>query len=316
MRRLMIVLFFFWADLIRKVRLLRWRLHRAALRSGYAILHYCSYRRLFVMAHLARYLRMTDKNQRYRSRVAEENYRCLLGPDPRFDYTWVAQRRMIIEMAATRGQNTALMREIEACAATLRAFIQVEELKKKPVILAPMHSVSDILAVIIGARATQLPVSVIVSSNADEYQRKDRELGGITNITYCSIHDAKENRASRLITDCMDAISGNRHFLIFPDMTPEYTAQTSSGKMETAPCRMFGRPAVIHSGITRIARLLSANTLCYTLYYDRGIKIHIDRVIHADQLADRLPENIETSIRRFPQDWLLWHMHSLYFYND
>ncbi|MBE0149747.1 ABC transporter, partial [Serratia fonticola] len=54
----------------------------------------------------------------------------------------------------------------------------------------------------------------------------------------------------------------------------------------------------------------------YYLYYDQELKIHIEPPVQARSLKARLPEIIETSIARHPEDWLLWHAHSLFFINE
>ncbi|MBS0968639.1 MULTISPECIES: hypothetical protein [Yersiniaceae] len=287
---------------------LRFRLARVLLRHVH-------YRWLFRLAHLARALGLTEKAQRYRSLVAQENCRCLLGDAQPLDFTWVAQRRVILEIAATWAQNPAFMREIEACAARLNQVLQPLLDAKTPIILAPMHNVSDIVAVIVGAKAIGLPLTVIVSSNADVYHPQERQQAGLENISYCSIHAPAEGRASQLMNDLPACASGARAMLLFPDMVQEYTQTAASGEMGAYPCRLFGRPASLHNGIVRLSRAISAQVVFYSLSFDNGLAISIDAPVPARQLPQRMPEIIEDALRRYPGEWLLWHLHSLFFTN-
>ncbi|EPV9178835.1 ABC transporter, partial [Yersinia enterocolitica] len=38
--------------------------------------------------------------------------------------------------------------------------------------------------------------------------------------------------------------------------------------------------------------------------------------LSAREVKNKLPELIETSLTQHPQDWLLWHSHSLFFINE
>jgi len=287
---------------------LRFRLARVLLRH----LHY---RWLFGLAHLARAVGLTGSAQRYRSLVARENCRCLLGDSQQIDFTWMSQRREILEIAATWAQNPAFVQEIEACAARLKQALQPLLDAKTPIILAPMHNVSDIVAVIIGAKAVGLPLTVIVSSNADVYHPQDRQQAGLENISYCSIHAPAEGRASQLMHDLPECAAGERVMLLFPDMVQEYTKLAATGEMGAYPCRLFDRPASLHNGIVRLSRAISAQVVFYSLSFDKGLVISVDAPVAARQLPQRMPEIIEDALRRYPGDWLLWHLHTLFFTN-
>ena len=90
------------------------------------------------------------------------------------------------------------------------------------------------------------------------------------------------------------------------------THEAQSGKIS---CRLFDRPAKLHSGVQRFSRIVSAKVVFYHLYYQQGIKIKIYSPLTPKEVAANLPSMIENTLRDYPQDWLLWHSHSLYFIN-
>lgn len=63
-------------------------------------------------------------------------------------------RRRLLEEAATRGQNPKLLQQIRACADELDAVVAPLHQQKTPYILAPLHTVSDVLAAMVGACVT------------------------------------------------------------------------------------------------------------------------------------------------------------------
>lgn len=61
--------------------------------------------------------------------------------------------------------------------------------------------------------------------------------------------------------------------IIFPDIPADYTVQTPEAQSGKISCRLFGRPAKLHSGVQRFSRIVSAQVVFYHLYYQHGIKI-------------------------------------------
>ncbi|AEX50011.1 lysophospholipid acyltransferase family protein [Rahnella aquatilis] len=270
---------------------------------------------IFAGLHTVRLLRLTGKDQNARSLVASENKRCLTGDDGKVDFTWTAQRRKALDYAATYGKNKKVISQLDACAAELDKIVVPLHQAKKPVMLAPLHMVSDILAGIVASKTCPGKGTVIVSSNAEHYIEQDRMKGGI-NLDYCSIHNKSQDVAKNMISACMEAAENKSNIIIFPDITPDYTIATDSAYSSKLKCRLFDRPAKLHNGVVRLAKMLSADVVFYYLYYDRGLKIRIFPAVSAKNVAEKMPEIIEHSIRSHPQDWLLWHLHSLYFINE
>lgn len=259
-------------------------------------------------------LRLVGRPFRLQNAVANENYRCLTGQAGRVNATWIAVRRRLLEEAATWGQNPAVLQQIRGCAAELDAVIAPLHQQKTPYILAPLHTVSDVLAAMVAACVTPGRASVVVSSSAELYNVQTRALGGIA-LSYCSIHQENRALAGNLMKLVTDVATGQENMVIFPDISPDYTLQAEGALAAKLPCRLFGRSAKLHNGVVRLAGVISAQVVFYHLSYDNGLRIHIHPPVASKQVASALPGIIESTLREHPQDWLLWHSHSLYFIN-
>ncbi|MFX2611467.1 ABC transporter [Enterobacter mori] len=258
--------------------------------------------------------RLLGRAFRLRNAVANENYRCLTGQTSRLDVAWMAVRRRLLEEAATWGQNTVLLQQIRACAAELDAVVAPLHQQNAPYILAPLHTVSDVLAAIIGASVTPGKASVVVSSSAELYSAPVRALGGVA-LAYCSIHQENKTLASGLMELITDVAVGQQNMIIFPDISPDYTSQAEGARVAKLPCRLFGRSAKLHSGLVRLSGAIAAQVVFYHLSYDNGLRIHIHPPVSSQNVASALPVIIESTLRKHPHEWLLWHSHSLYFIN-
>ena len=139
-------------------------------------------------------------------------------------------------------------------------------------------------------------------------------MGGVA-LSYCSIHQDNTSLASELMALMTNVSAGRENMIIFPDIPADYTVQTPEAQSGKISCRIFGRPAKLHSGVQRFSRIVSAQVVFYHLYYQHGIKIKIYSPLSPKEVAANLPPIIENTLRDYPQDWLLWHSHSLYFIN-
>lgn len=279
------------------------------------ILRHTDYRLALAVSEACRWLPFVNRGLRGRAAVARANQHALLGDGPSVDFIRQMRRRQVLELAATYGRNPQLMTEMASCSAQLNQIVAPLHAAGSPVILAPLHMVSDILAGMVGGEVSPGKATVIVSSGAEVYQEQARRQGGV-NLDYCSIHDDNRAIAGNLTSALMEAADNQRNIIIFPDITPDYTVTTNRARTAKLPCRLFNRPANVHSGVVRLARALSASVVFYYLYYDRGIKIHIFPPVEAAALPQALPEVIETALRQRPEDWMLWHAHSLFFINE
>lgn len=290
-------------------------LRRAQKHAVCWLLRHGNYRWFLGVAALGRWLRLSDRGERRRAFVAAANQQCLLGHGRQVDFAALSYRRRLLDLAATFGQNPQVQAQLERCTAQLNAVVEPLHQAGSPVVLAPLHMVSDVLAGMVGGAVFPCQATVIVSSSVEIYQEQLRQLGKV-NLSYCSIHDDNRAIAGNLMAAMMEAAEHRRNIIIFPDITPDYTVNTNEAATAKLHCRLFDRAANLHSGVIRVARALSAQVVFYYLYYDQEIKIHIDPPVPARSLKSKLPELIETSIARHPEDWLLWHSHSLFFINE
>lgn len=269
---------------------------------------------LLTIARALCWLHLLGRQYRGRTAVATQNYRCLTGADGHIDAAWIAMRRQLLEMGATWGQHPITLSQIQACTQELDAVVAPLVAQKTPVVLAPLHCVSDILAAMVGAGVTPGKASVVVSSSAESYTAASRKMGGVA-LSYCSIHQDNTALASELMALMTNVSEGRENMIIFPDIPADYTVQTHEAQSGKIRCRLFDRPAKLHSGVQRFSRIVAAQVVFYHLYYQQGIKIKIYSPLSPKEVAAKLPTIIENTLRDYPQDWLLWHSHSLYFIN-
>ncbi|WP_075181613.1 ABC transporter [Pantoea sp. 1.19] len=275
-------------------------------------LRFCPLPLLLAIARAGCALRLFGRGWRAQRAVATENIRSLTGQPPALPADWIALRRRLLEQAATWGQHPALRQQIQRCAAELDRVVAPLHRARQPVILAPLHTVSDVLAAMVGASVTPGKASVVVSASAEHYPADVRALGGVQ-LAYCSIHQQSDSLALRLAALVGDVTAGEQNLIIFPDITPDYTLQAEGALAARLPCRLFGRAAHLHQGAVRLAGMMSARVVVYHLWYEGGLHIRIHDPLAADQVADTLPTLIEQTLRARPHEWLLWHSHSLFF---
>jgi len=305
----------FWRNFTARCQWLAYKLQLIGYRAHCLLFRRLHYRIVFAFAHIRRSLKLTPRDVKLRAAVAESNRQCLLNDKKRFNYVWLTQRRQLLIQAVTYGQNRRLLRQLADCSAQLNSVVEPLQRAGQPVILAPLHMVSDVLTTMVGAAAYPGKATVITSRSADAHSEAERQLGGV-DLTYCSIHEDNKNIAGNLMTSVMEAAENKRNIILFPDITPDFTHFASKDQADKLHCRLFDRPASLHSGIIRLARMMSAKVVFYHLYFDKGLKIYIHDPVAAKNLKAEMPRIIEHSIRDHSTDWMLWHSHSLFFIND
>ncbi|WP_312990669.1 hypothetical protein [Atlantibacter hermannii] len=167
------------------------------------------------------------------------------------------------------------------------------------------------LAGIVGSNVYPGEATIIVSSSAQQFPP-----GNGIPITYCSIHDNEHQIASNLLMSLEQAVEHKRNIMLFPDITPDFTHQANISGSAKAKHVLFNRTAHLHNGIVRISRMMAAQVVFFYLYYDKGIKIFIYPPVSYREVNQKLPVIIEQSIVNHPDEWLLWHTHSLFFFNE
>ena len=283
-------------------------------KAVHRLIRYISMPLLLKVVNVLCRLQLIGRRYRGRTAVATENYRCLTGAEGRIDASSIALRRQLLEMGATWGQHRATMSQMQACVRELDAVVAPLVLQNEPVVLAPLHCISDILAAMVGAGVTPGKASVIVSSSAESYTVASRKMGNVA-LSYCSIHQDNTSLASEMMALVNNVIEGRENMIIFPDIPADYTVQTHEAHSGKINCRLFDRPAKLHSGVQRFSRIVGARVVFYHLYYQGGIKIKTYSPMSPKEVTKNLPLIIENTLRDYPQDWLLWHSHSLYFIN-
>ncbi|SFN24644.1 hypothetical protein SAMN05216516_104114 [Izhakiella capsodis] len=305
----------FWRNLTVRCQWLISKLQRVGYRAHCALFRYLHYRIVFAFSRARIFFKLIPRDVKLRAAVAESNRQCLLNDNKTFDYVWLTQRRKLLIEAVTYGRNRRLLRELADCSARLNGVVEPLQRAGQPVLLAPLHMVSDVLSTMIGATAYPGKATVITSRSANAHSEAERRLGGL-DLNYCSIHEDNKNIAGNLMTSVMAAAENKRNIILFPDITPDFTQFASKDKAEKLSCRLFERPASLHSGIIRLARMMSAQVVFYHLYFDKGLKIKIHEPVAPRMLKDEMPRIIEQSIHDYSTDWMLWHSHSLFFIND
>lgn len=261
-------------------------------------------------------LGLSSRQDRKNAYVALANKQSLLNVGHKLDYVRLSQRRRLLELSGTFGQNPQVLAQLEACKAQLNAVIEPLHRARERVVLAPLHMVSDVLAGIVGGGVYPGKATVIVSVGSEiTYSEEDRQRGGV-NLTYCSIHDDGREIADNLMKAIIETKKNKQNIIIFPDITPDYTMNVTTSNTKKLRCQLFGRPANLHTGVIRIARAMSAKVVFFFLYYDDGIKINILPAVPEKDLEKKLPVIIEASISQRADDWLLWNSHSLFFVNE
>ncbi|PKB89431.1 ABC transporter [Ewingella americana] len=305
----------FYKNIIVRCQYLFYKLRVISYRAHCLLFRYIDYRIIFVLSHISRFLGLTCRDVKLRAAVAQSNRQCLLNDNKKFDYIWLTQRRQLLIKAVTYGQNRSALQELSACSTKLNEVVEPLQREGQPVILAPLHMVSDVLGTMVGAGVFPGKATVITSRSADMHSEAERQMGGV-DLMYCSIHEDSKNIAEKLMASVMEAVEIKRNIILFPDITPDFTHFANKAKAEKLSCRIFDRPANLHSGIIRLARMMSAKVVFYHLYYDKGLHIYIHEPVSAKKLKNEMPRIIEKSIREYSTDWMLWHSHSLFFINE
>lgn len=228
-------------------------------------------------------------------------------------YEWVHVRRVFLEKCIIDYNAQEFNQDFLSMINELNGIIANVKKDGTPVILAPLHMVSDLLAVFVASKASQCKTTVIISAGAHKLTQKDFSHRGV-NLHYCSIHQSKYNFAEKMTILLDEVIAGDNNLIIFPDIIPSYSthnADTLNGSRLT--CRMFNRAASIHAGIIKLSKMTKAKVIPFYLSYGNSFSIHVYSPVCHLKIAEELPRILESAILNNSDDWLLWHYKKLYF---
>jgi hypothetical protein len=250
-------------------------------------------------------------------RYAAANFQSLMQSTERYSPKSLWRQKDYLEKSLYfhRAQQ---VRALRACAQKLERAAAEIRLGGQPILFAPLHVVSDVLAVLVVASMNLgHNHATAISSHGQGVALGPLEaesLKGLNiNLTQMDPLALKPGEFKAAIK----AIKQHRtHFVVFPDILPEITYRLNRKSMRTYDCSLFGRPAKLHSGLNDIARLSGATALFFCLMEKDGqLDIDILQAVPAAKLTEEGPRVIEAAIRKHARQWLLWHSPSLFYFN-
>jgi len=262
---------------------------------------------------LIKWLGFRNKKDRANEALSQENMKCLINGGKYRSFIRSKVQQEILETAATCAFNKSILKQLNQCSVELDNIVSKLHAQGNPVIMAPLHMLSDTLAAMVASNVTPMKATVIILSHSGEkYPQEICQSAGF-NIEYCPIDVNNGQLTKQLKTAYTEGIKQKTNIVIFPDITPYYTGADINKNKNMVACKIFNRPAHLHQGVIRFSKMLNAKVVFYYLHYDKGIKIHIYTPVEAVNVELETPKIIENAIKRSPESWLLWHQHFLYF---
>lgn len=208
--------------------------------------------------------------------------------------------------------NKCLEKDIMHCAQILSTHAGQD----RPVVFMPLHILNDNLAGVTATLAAGKNNYVVVTNSDDRVK--------LQQLPWYKTHLADRFHTINVETDRRDALpraikevrNKQACLTIFPDILPEYTARLVSRPQPKEQAVIFGRPALRHAGPAKIAGLTDAQVVPFYIYWHRGhLKIKVMPAMKAvDGLLD-LDRVIEEALREKPEQWMLWHFSSFFYFN-
>jgi hypothetical protein len=213
---------------------------------------------------------------------------------------------------ALHARNPTLIQEMTACGAELNRHLLALGEASGAIILAPMHMVSDIVAGSICSFVSR-PIFAISTHRQGSV--------GASEATFLADHritllDPGSNSGAKLKSAILATKRLQSFLVVYPDVPPEVSLHLTKKPMRTFSCEIFGKPALLHSGISELANLANAQVVFFCLTEIEGkLAVEITATLPANRLLAQMPAVIEAAIARYPQNWLLWHFSSLFYFN-
>lgn len=262
---------------------------------------------------LIKFLGFRSKQERVIEALSQENRKCLINDGKYHSLIRARAQQAVLETAATYGFNQEILKQLDDCSVELNKVVSRLHAQGNPVVMAPLHMLSDTLAAMVASKVTPMKATVIILSHSGEKYPQEICKNAGFNIEYCPIDVNNGKLTKQFKTAYAEGIMQKTNLVIFPDITPYYTNTNKNKIKNMIACKIFNRPAYLHQGVTRFSKMMNASVVFYYLYYEKGIKIYIYEPIESKNVELEMPKVIENSIRRSPESWLLWHQHFLYF---
>ena len=212
--------------------------------------------------------------------------------------------------------NRRLESDIKACARRIEECAEQARADGSPVILAPLHMVSETVALGICALVAPSKIWIVAARETGilkpDQLRRFRDFG--VDIVWL---DPLTLKSGELIQALSALKRGKGNFLIFPDSLPEITTRIFRKTMSTENYILFDRKAQLHSGLAKMAHMVGAKVLFFSLATRaERIVIEMIKVVPCEEISVELPAFIEAALRNTPQSWMLWHSPSSFFFNS
>lgn len=245
---------------------------------------------------------------------AEINVRRTAGDTCQVSYYRQWSEKRLLDNALYHN-DTRLLAQLHACGAELTDYLRLHTDPNRPVILSPLHMVSDVLASVLCALINP-GETLVISTHADDTlgnnEAQSLEAMGVRLKKLNPL--ASDGPALKALL--RKVRSRQSQLVIFADAPPEVTLRLTRKAMRCDEYLLFGRPARLHAGVSELARLSNAQVVFFGLHQQhRRLQLACFGVADASNLKHVLPHVIEQALCRHPESWLLWHSPSFFYFN-
>lgn len=245
-----------------------------------------------------------------------QTHRNILGFQCNTTHHFCVMRQRILKNALIY-DNKQLLKQLENCATEIRNYLDENNISS-PVIFSPLHTVSDIIQTVIAVLVTKKPAIVVsLHDSMEPLDSKQNNNSRDIFIEQFNPQTMKGNAGSEFHDIIFSLTENKKNLVIFPDAIPECTTKLANKKMKTYPVKMFERNCELHTGLPVFSRLLKQKSLFYSLSLDprNNLKINILDCIEHHEVERKMPVLIANCIRKYSNEWILWHYTSFFSYN-
>jgi len=246
--------------------------------------------------------------------VARANAAFLLGIKMRKHHhgaLWA--RKQCLEKSAYHCEPT-LIADIRDCGKMLRSYV-AEVCPGRPVIFAPLHTVSDRIAAVVctlgpARHAAIVSAYIAGTSGKDELNIVAAVGGRLDRLVAADLKGAELRHHIRAVTE------GRVNLVVFPDALPEFTNAMAGRSMRTRKIEIFRRHGRLHTAVEMLSRTSNAVAVYFALHEAEG-RLGIDILGHLNcsEIESSEASIIEAAVCKHWRFWLLWHCGSLFYMN-